>query len=54
VVTGGMNNSFGYPTADVMERLKQKVGDAHIYMTWQHGTIDFTTDGKRLWVKKEK
>jgi len=54
VVTGGINDAFGHPTAEVMERLKQKVGDAHLYVTWQHGAIDFTTDGKRLWVKKEK
>ena len=54
VVTGGSNDSFGHASADVLERLKKRLGEDRLYMTWQHGAIDFTTDGKRLWVKKEK
>ena len=42
-----------------MERLKEKLGSENIYQTYdaktsEHHTIEFITDGERLWVRVEK
>jgi len=37
-----------------MARLSQRIGSENIYRTDEHGTIEFITDGERLWVKTEK
>jgi competence protein ComEC len=53
VVSCGAGNKFGHPFAAVLNRLEGKVGAGNIFRTDKQGTIDFTTDGKRLWVKEE-
>ena len=42
-----------------MERLEEKLGSENIYLTYdaktdEHHTIEFITDGERLWVRVEK
>lgn len=54
VVSTGADNKFGHPDDDVLERLVRAVGEENIYRTDLHGTIEFTTDGERLWVEMEK
>jgi len=54
VISVGADNKFGHPTPEVMERLEQKLGSENIFRTDEHGTIEFITDGERLWVKKQK
>jgi competence protein ComEC len=54
VISVGADNSFGHPSPEVMERLEEKLGSANIYRTDEQGTIEFTTDGERLWVEVEK
>jgi competence protein ComEC len=44
-------NSFGHPSDEVIDRLEQKLGEANVYRTDEQGTIDFITDGERLWVR---
>jgi competence protein ComEC len=44
-------NTFGHPSAEVVERLGEKLGAENIFRTDEQGTIEFTTDGERLWVK---
>ena len=51
VIPVGENNPFGHPSEEVMERLREKLDTEKIYRTDEHGTIEFTTDGERLWVK---
>ncbi|MBI4186572.1 MAG: ComEC/Rec2 family competence protein [Chloroflexi bacterium] len=51
VISVGADNPFGHPRDDVMERLRLKVGDENIYRTDLQGTIEFITDGERLWLK---
>ncbi|MFC2002546.1 ComEC/Rec2 family competence protein [Chloroflexota bacterium] len=53
VISAGEDNPFGHPSDEVMERLKEKLGQENIYRTDEHGTIEFITNGKRLWVKRE-
>jgi len=44
---------FGHPHPDVMERLETELGLENIYLTEENGTIEFITDGERLWIKIE-
>ena len=54
VISVGEDNRFGHPSNEVMDRLKKKLGSANIYRTDEHGTLEFITDGERLWVKMER
>jgi competence protein ComEC len=44
-------NSFGHPSGEVIGRLEERLGAGNIYRTDELGTIEFITDGERLWVK---
>ena len=50
----GADNKFGHTNDEVMERLEAKLESENIYGTDEQGTIEFTTDGERLWVEVEK
>ncbi len=54
VISVGADNRFGHPTPEVMERLIEEVGAENIYRTDEQGTIEFITDGVRLWVKVKR
>ena len=54
VIPVGADNRFGHPSDEVMNRLEEKPSPESIYRTDEHGTIEFITDGERLWVKTEK
>jgi competence protein ComEC len=54
VISVGDENRFGHPTPEVMERLEGKLDPQKIYRTDEQGTIEFTTDGERLWVRVER
>ncbi len=51
VISCGADNKFGHPDDDVLSRLEEIVGPDNIYCTAEHGTIEFITDGERLWVE---
>jgi competence protein ComEC len=50
VIPTGSDNTFGHPDQDVLERLNNTV----LYRTDLAGTIEFTTDGERLWVRTDR
>jgi competence protein ComEC len=50
VISVGEDNPFGHPSAEVLERLEEKLGSENIFRTDEQGTMEFTTDGERLWV----
>ena len=59
VISVGEGNPFGHPSDEVVDRLKQKLGEENIYRTYkhdtdEHATIEFITDGEKLWVRVEK
>lgn len=54
VISTGADNKFGHPDEEVLNRLGQFLGEDNIYRTDLHGTIEFTTNGEKLWVKVEK
>ncbi|MBM4432396.1 MAG: ComEC/Rec2 family competence protein [Chloroflexi bacterium] len=54
VISVGGGNKFGHPHDDIIRRLSEKVDSGNIYRTDEHGTIEFITDGQRLWVETER
>jgi competence protein ComEC len=54
VITVGADNKFGHPDEEVLERLQERIAPENILRTDRHGTVEFITDGKRLWVEVEK
>jgi len=54
VIPVGADNTYGHPTDEVMARLAEKVGTENIYRTDRDGTIEFVTDGEKLWVETER
>jgi competence protein ComEC len=51
VISVGKENRFGHPSGEVINRLEERLGTGNIFRTDQQGTIEFITDGERLWVK---
>jgi len=54
VISVGANNRFGHPSREVVEHLKEVIGDEHVFITSINGTVEFTTDGRRLWYAVQK
>jgi len=50
----GAENPFGHPSAEVVERLGEMIGEDNVYLTSEQGTIELITDGKRLWLRTER
>jgi competence protein ComEC len=53
VISVGADNPFGHPSPEVLERLIDRLGEGNVYRTDEDGTIEFITDGERLWVKAD-
>jgi competence protein ComEC len=54
VISVGADNDYGHPAKETLARLTDEVGQENIYRTDRGGTIEFITDGKRLWLKKDR
>jgi competence protein ComEC len=50
VISSGADNTFGHPSPAVLQRLSNQT----VYRTDTSGTIEFTTDGKKMWLKKAR
>ena len=51
VISVGADNPFGHPSPEVVERLIDRLGEDNVYRTDEDGTIEFITDGERLWLR---
>jgi competence protein ComEC len=51
VISVGKGNPYGHPSNEVLARLEAELGLSNIYRTDEEGTIEFITDGERLWVR---
>jgi competence protein ComEC len=49
----GADNPFGHPDQDVVDRLTGRLGEDSVYRTNEDGTIEFITNGGKLWVKAD-
>ncbi len=54
VVSAGLDNQYGHPAPEVLERLEASVGPQNVYRTDLQGTIEFVSDGSRWWVQTER
>jgi competence protein ComEC len=54
VICVGKDNLFGLPHQNTLDKLEEKLGEDKIYLTSEHGTITFITNGERLWVETGK
>jgi competence protein ComEC len=54
VISCGEDNKFKCPSVEVLSRLENGTGEIDIFRTDRDGTIDFTTDGEKLWVEVER
>jgi competence protein ComEC len=53
VISVGADNPFGHPSPEVWERLTGRLGEGNVYRTDEDGTIEFITDGEKLWLKAD-
>jgi competence protein ComEC len=53
VISAGEDNKHSHPDQAVLERLAS-LGDVQILRTDKQGTLEFVTDGRRLWVHTER
>ena len=53
VISVGSENNYGHPNGEVINMLRNHVGDDRIYRTDLSGTIELITDGNRLWLKED-
>ncbi|MHB8086087.1 MAG: ComEC/Rec2 family competence protein, partial [Dehalococcoidia bacterium] len=53
-ISAGIQNRFGHPSDEVVNKLTSEVGSDRIFITARQGTIEFITDGNKLWYKTEK
>jgi len=51
VISVGADNTFGHPNPEVVERLIDRLGEDNVYRTDEDGTIEFITDGEKLWLR---
>jgi competence protein ComEC len=54
IVSVGADNPFSHPSPEVMDRLIDRLGEDNVYRTDEDGTIEFTTDGDKLWVSTNR
>ena len=54
VIQAGADNPFGHPHQEVVVRLEEALDEGQLYLTSLHGTIEFITDGRSLWVKTQQ
>ena len=47
----GADNTFGHPSPEVVERLIDRLGEDNVYRTDEDGTVEFITDGEKLWLR---
>ncbi|HSW58743.1 MAG TPA: DNA internalization-related competence protein ComEC/Rec2 [Dehalococcoidales bacterium] len=50
VISSDAGNRYGHPSPEVLKRMEGRV----VYRTDLSGTIEFTTDGERMWVKTDR
>ena len=54
IISCGVDNSYGHPHSEAMERFNKVVEEDNILITAEKGTIILTTDGQKITVSTEK
>ena len=50
VISVGDDNEYGHPDGTVLDRLIKEVGAGNIYRTDKYGTVEFVTNGEKMWL----
>jgi competence protein ComEC len=50
VISVGKENDYGHPDTEILARLIEVVGEQNLYRTDVNGTVEFITDGEKLWI----
>ena len=53
VLSVGADNRYGHPAPELLQRLTEQ-DSLTILRTDHHGTVEFVTDGQRLWIQTER
>ena len=54
VISVGEDNPFGHPSPEVSQKLIDRLGEDNVYLTDEDGTVEFITDGEKLWVRADE
>ncbi len=54
VISVAADNPYGHPDDRVIRRLSEHIAQPYLFRTDIHGTVEFITDGERLWVKTKR
>jgi competence protein ComEC len=54
VISVGAGNDYGHPNSEMLQRLEAVISDDNIYRTDMDGTVEFITDGEKLWIRTSK
>ncbi len=54
VISAGAENRHGHPYPETMEALRQRLSEDEIFLTSEHGDVEFVTDGTHLRVVTER
>ena len=54
VISVAADKSYGHPHPQTLETLGGMLPDGRILLTSERGSIQFETDGRRLWLKTER
>jgi competence protein ComEC len=54
VISVGEDNRFDHPDDIMVARLRNAVGEENVLLTLEHGDVQFTTDGVRLWLDSDR
>ena len=54
LISAGAENRFGHPHPESLATLSERVSGDAVFVTKDHGTVEFVTDGRRLEVITER
>lgn len=53
-ISVGADNRFGHPAPEVISRIEKIVGPDGVLLTSDGGAVEFITDGKKLWIDRDR